>query len=259
MAGRRPTDRGLLRSCVGGLLALGAAALIACREEPADPAVLVDEVTFESGAEARVSLQAAAEDALRVVTSPVRGGDHAGMAILREGDDQFRGDLGFRSEWQSSFKATTGVDYWYGISVYMPDDWHQGDNPNTFDDRIIFQFHEGTGSSPALSLHIRSGEQHLQVRRRAEGGRFDYLWSMPFETRRWYDIAFQIRWSQDDDGRVQIFVDRQLVHHYEGPTLVDGTSTYPKWGIYGQPTRVFIDEVRIAEGRAGGLSLVSPD
>ena len=62
-----------------------------------------------------------------------------------------------------------------------------------------------------------------------------------------------------DRAFVQLFLDQRLIGEYQGRTLVDGESIYTKWGIYGQPTRILIDDVRIAEGRTGGLDLVSPE
>ena len=255
--GRRPTSRR-----ASGLIALGAAALLACASctepEPPPPAVLVDSVTFESGEVANVSLQTAADDALSVTDSVARAGDLAGLALLREDDEQFRGDLGYRSEWQSSFDAERDKEYWYGFSVYLPEDWDQGDNEDFFDDRIIFQFHEGTGSSPALSLHLDDGDDRFFIRRRTDDG-FEYLWSMEFETERWYDFALNVVWSRDDDGLVRLYVGGEFIGEYEGETLVDGRLVYAKWGIYGQPTRIFLDEIRIAEGHENGLDIVSPD
>ena len=37
----------------------------------------------------------------------------------------------------------------------------------------------------------------------------------------------------------------------------DSPSVYAKWGIYGQPTRLLVDEVRIVEG-ADGIALATP-
>lgn len=242
-----------------GIAALSAAALLACAQErEPDPAILVEEVTYEAGDHAQISEQTAAPDALSITNEIVRQGQAAGMAVLREDDEQFRGDLGYRSEWQNGYIATMGNEYWYGWSVYLPEDWDLGENHDFFDDRIIFQFHEGTGSSPALSLHVDDGEDRFFVRRRASEDSFDYLGSLPFETERWYDFAFHVRWSRGDDGFLDVFVDGELAGEYEGPTLVDGRSVYAKWGIYGQPTRIILDEIRIAEGRDGGLDLVSP-
>ncbi|MCB9484099.1 MAG: heparin lyase I family protein [Dehalococcoidia bacterium] len=261
MHGDTEHRRGLASSCATGLLALGAAALIACSSsppQPATPAELVDQVTYESGEQAQISLQSGAEDGLSVTHEVVRSGDAAGVAVLEPDDPQFRGNVGYRSEWQSDFHADAGGEFWYGVSVYVPDDWNQGSNDNFFNDRIIFQFHEGTGSSPAMSLHLRADDDRFVLRRRTVDG-FAYPWSMPFETDRWYDFVFHVRWSQDDDGFVQLFLDQRLIGEYQGRTLVDGESIYTKWGIYGQPTRILIDDVRIAEGRTGGLDLVSPE
>jgi len=260
-AHRRGPASSRAKAFVVPLLALGAAAFIGCSGSapapPATPAALVDAVTYESGEQAKISRQSGAADGLSVTHDLARAGSAAGVAVLEPGDDQFQGNVGYRSEWQSDFHADAGGEYWYGISLYLPGDWDQGSNDNFFDDRIIFQFHEGTGSSPALSLHIRAADNRLVLRRRTGDG-FEYPWSMPFEVDRWYDLAFHVRWTQDDDGFVQLFLDGQLLGEAHGPTLTDGASVYTKWGIYGQPTRILVDEVRIAEGRTGGLALVSP-
>lgn len=247
------------------LIALGAAAILACaacaERDPGPPAVLVDSVTYESGEVANVSHQIGETDGLSVTDAQARTGEASGMALLREGDEQFRDELGYRSEWQSGFQAEMGTEYWYGMSFYVPDDWNRGDNDDFFDDRIIFQFHEGTGSSPALSIHLdeEEGGDRFFIRRRTDDG-FDYLWSMEFETERWYDFAVNVVWSHDsDEGFVRLYIDQEYVGEYEGATMVDGRIIYTKWGIYGQPTRLFIDEVRIAEGSAGGLEVVSPE
>ena len=253
-----------LATCAVGLVALSAAAILGCSDDSSSelldsgpPAVLVDTVSYEEGEHAKISRQMAAPDALSVTGIEARAGEAAGLAVLREGAEQFRETLGYRSEWQSDFHAEAGPDYWYGLSVFLPEDWDQGTNRGFFDDRIIFQFHEGTGASPALSLHVREAQGDFMVRRRTSDG-FDYLWTMPFETDEWFDFAFHVRWSQDDDGFVQIFADGDLVYEYRGSTLVDGESIYTKWGIYGQPTRILLDEIRIAEGRSGGLDIVTP-
>lgn len=200
-------------------------------------------------------MQAAADDGLRTTSETTRLGEFAGESLLRPGDPQYRNRLGYRSEWQSKFHAERDTEYWYSASFYLPEDWDQGKN-RSFNDRIILQFHEGTGGSPVFSLHLDDDSSFFVRRKRADDS-FQYLWSAPFQTERWYDFVFQAKWTDDDDGYFRIYFNQRLVSEYEGRTLADGSTVYTKWGIYGQPTHVLFDEVRIVEGE-DGLRLASP-
>ena len=177
-------------------------------------------VTYEVG-EAVVYHQAPSETSLSVTTSIARSGDRAGTVLLLPSDPQYRGSLGFRSEWQSEFLAEAGNEYSYGASYYLPADWNQGVNPRTFDDRIIFQFHEGNGKSPTFSLHLDAANERIFVRNRRPNGVFDALWSTELEIERWYDFAFRVHWSRDNDGFFQIYLDGRLQYEYTGQTLND--------------------------------------
>lgn len=222
-------------------------------------AALLRAETYDAagGSDTASRRQVAVEDGLRVTDKAVRSGSYAGEAVLGPSDPQYRDRLGYRAEWQSDFHAEQDVEYWYGASYYLPDDWNQGDNPDAFDDRIVFQFHEGTGGSPVFSLHLVEDSSRFVLRRRQADESFHYLWSDAFETERWYDFAFQVRWTPGEDGLFRVYLDGHPVLDYQGPTLVDGTTAYTKWGVYGQPTRVLFDEIRIARG-ADALPLVSP-
>ena len=230
------------------------------RKPPPPPAfaTLLQRVTYELDEHRIESQQIAAEHGLSITTDTARQGRAAGEALLREGDPQYRDRLGYRSEWQSEVRAGQDDEYWYGVSYYLPDDWdEQGTNDDYFNDRIIYQFHEGTGSSPAFSLHLDAQQSRFFVRKREGDGRFSYMASLPFDEERWYDFVFQAKWTHEGNGYFYVYLDGQVIDAYQGPTLVDGESIYTKWGIYGQPTRLFFDEVRIARGPRG-LQVVSP-
>jgi len=227
--------------------------------EPRAPAIVAVEhqrVTYESGEVVPYS-QSSVEGRLDVTSEIVRTGDHAGTVLLLPDDPAYRGELGYRSEWQSDFYAEAGKEYAYGVSYYFPEDWDQGTNRRTFDDRIIFQFHEGNGKSPAFSLHIDAEDGMLRLRQRRPNGDFAFHWSTPLEAGKWYDIAFRTKWSRDDDGYMQVYLNGRLAYEYLGRTLTDSSRVYTKWGIYGQPTRLIVDDVRIVEG-ADGLTLATP-
>lgn len=206
-------------------------------------------VTYEAGEE-EIYHQAPNGDRLSYTTETARLGSRAGTVLLLPDDDQYRGNLGYRAEWQSPFYADEGNEYAYAASYYLPEDWYQGTNPNTFNDRIIFQLHEGHGS-PTFSLHIHAGDERFFVRHKLAERRFETLWSGDFETEEWYDFAFRARWSHSSDGFFQVYLNGQLVHQYTGQTLNDSDRLYTKWGIYGQPTKLLVDEVSIVEGPDG--------
>lgn len=212
-------------------------------------------VTYEPGEESPYNQQAV-ENRLGYSTAVVREGTRAGTVLLLPNDPQYRGNLGYRAEWQSATYGEAGGEYAYSASFYLPTDWNQGRNPRTFDDRIIFQFHEGSGS-PVFSLHLDPDGDRFFVRHKLPGDTFEKLWSAGFETGQWYDFAFRVRWSRSGDGFFQVYLDGRLQSQYTGPTLSDGGRTYTKWGIYGQPTKLIVDEVSIIEG-SDALFSVTP-
>lgn len=213
-----------------------------------------ERVTYESGEESPY-FQAPNDARLQPTTDVARAGNRAGAVLLLPDDPQYRDELGYRSEWQSGIYADDGHEYSYGASYYLPSDWNQGSNSDTFDDRIIYQFHEGNGS-PTFSLHLHE-DGEFWVRHRDEDGDFTKLWSQSFDTNTWYDFAFRVRWSSSDDGFFQIYLNGRLVRQYSGQTLNHSSRIYTKWGIYGQPTKLVVDEVAIIEG-ANGLFDATP-
>lgn len=206
-------------------------------------------VTYEVGEE-EIYSQQPEEERLSFTSEVARAGARAGTVLLLPDDPQYRGDLGYRSEWQSPVYGDSGHEYAYAASYYFPDDWNQGENPRTFDDRIIFQFHEGSGS-PTFSLHLDADDDQFFVRHKMPDDSFEKLWSTDFDTGEWYDFAFRVRWSDSSDGFFQVYLDGRLVQQYTGRTLNDSERVYTKWGIYGQPTKLIVDEVSIVEGPDG--------
>jgi len=213
-------------------------------------------VTYEDGEDVPYH-QESREDRLSSTSEVARTGSHAGTVLLLPDDPPYRGDLGYRAEWQSDVLAEAGGEYSYGASYYLPVDWNQGRNSRTFDDRIIFQFHEGNGKSPTFSLHINADTGRFFVRHRRPNGDFDALWSTALKTETWYDFAFRVHWTKSGDGFFQVYLNGRLAYQYEGRTLNDSNRVYTKWGIYGQPTKLVVDDVSIVEG-ADGLFEVTP-
>ena len=223
------------------------------QQQPAATREVIRHTGYEPGVAIEEGRQVAAADGLGTVTT-ARAGSAAGYALLRPGDAQYAG--GYRAEYHGDDHTTPGLERWHGISYYFPGDFNQGSNSKTFNDRIIFQFADE--GSAMFSLHLDAAKQELFLRHKKPDGKFQYLGRWPVETRRWYDVAFHAVWSTGDDGLFEMYLDGELVASFTGRTLINRDVTYSKWGIFGQPTRLFFDEVRIAEG-PDKLADVSPE
>jgi hypothetical protein len=247
----------LVALLVVALLSLACGARSDEPDEPPYELVLVQDIGYEPDELVSAKEQTATRHGLRPTTAAFRTGRSAGEALLKRDDPRIPG-LRYRSEWESAVRAVADEEHWYGVSFYLPSDWNQGTNDDTFDDRIIFQFHEGTGGEPAFSLHLDAHSERVVLRRKEARNEFDYIWSTPLVTEQWYDVAVAAKWTREADGYFNVFLNGVPQRQYSGPTLVDGSIVYTKWGIYGQPTRILFDEVRIARG-LDGLDAVSPD
>lgn len=223
-------------------------------------ASMIRHLTYEDGERAMTSEQAPSGGIGRT-KEQARSGSSAGYALLRPGDPKSHAG-GYRAEWHGDDHIKgPGTERWHGISYYFPSDFNQGSNSATWNDRIIFQFCDQ--GSPMFSLHLDAKSQELWVRRklpnRDSNGKpqFQTLARFPFETGKWYDIVFHAKWTKDGSGFFDVFVDGDQKVDYNGRTLAERDFTYSKWGIYGQPTHLYFDEVWTAEG-SGTLESVRP-
>src|SRR5690606_29213714 len=113
------------------------------------------------------------------------------------------------------------------------------------------------GGSPLFSLHLDAESQELFLRRKKPEGGYQYLGRWAVETQRWYDVAFHVKWAKDKSGVFEFYLDGQLMASYSGRTAHNSDEIFTRWGINGQPTKLYFDEVRIASG-ADKLGAVSP-
>lgn len=215
--------------------------------------------TYEDGEQGMTSIQAPAGGIGRT-SDAARLGSKAGFALLRPGDPSSSAG-GYRAEYHGNDHTGHGSERWHGISYYFPKDYHQGSNSSTFNDRIIFQFADQ--GSPMFSLHLDPASEELRLRRklpeRDSNGKpqFEVLGRWPFETGRWYDVVFHAKWTTNNSGLFELYIDGERRVNYQGRTLAERDVTYSKWGIYGQPTRLFFDEMWTANG-SGTLETVRP-
>lgn len=229
---------------------------------------------FESGDLAAFQRQLARPGAGSVVRAPVRAGKAAlRLELLRTDPEIHRGR---RAELVVDAAAAMHAEYWYGLSVYLPDDWAEDREQD-----VVAQWHnvpdEGeSGLSPPLAIRVRGREwlvtnisdpDPITTARPPQR----VLYRGPYGRGRWTDFVVRARWSHADDGLVQVWIDGDLVADRRGPvTYNDAVGPKFKVGLYKsgwndrarRPSDVerrvlFVDEVR-AVGPGGGYEAVAP-
>ena len=237
---------------------------------------LIRRTTYEEGEIRLESAQTATEDGLTVTTEAARLGSRAGVALLEPDTPQWRGSIGFRSEWHGGDSVDLGVERWHGMSYYLPADWHQGTRgTGGWSDtiRIVYQYHTsgGPGWSPIYGIEVRGDSAspswafYRKDRYTKSDGSYGYkntvLWEQPALVGEWIDFVVHAEWSVDKSGYIEFYQNGQLRYSASGlRTMTSSEATtgpYSKWGIYGAPTRILFDEIRIAEG-PNQLGAVSP-
>lgn len=140
------------------------------------------------------------------------------------------------------------IERWYGYSFYLGNNYAPDDQPE-----IIWQFHqENPNGSPPFAIYLRSG--YFEVLRTISPN-IDGGWEVrpPFDSRyprmqlngadlfatpnTWWDLVMHIKWTDQNDGYIQIWMNNQLVFERLN-TLTNYTQgageagNYMKLGIY---------------------------
>lgn len=221
---------------------------------------LLKEVDFESGSLIGLQVQGAHEDSVSLVTSPVRVGKYAAKTLLRASDPEVnKGQRAEFSEGKRSADIQMGKDYWYGLSIYVPEDFR----PVTESDAVLFQWHtQQGGPSPVLAIRVQ-GKDWKITGNATEKRRT--LARLPLEKGRWTDWVVHVKWSEKEDGFWTIWKDGAevvketgIVTHYPEPI-----GPYAKFGQYHSVSKevpqnvVYFDEYRVA-GPGGTYERVAP-
>ncbi len=214
---------------------------------------------FESGDLSQIRTQKAQTDSLTVVTAPVRAGKFAARTLLRASDPKVA--KGQRAEFSDGGKTTLvemEKDYWYGLSIFIPDDFVAPTNS----DAVLFQWHtQQGGPSPVLAIRVQAGEwvitSNATEKRRTLG-------TVPFAKNRWTDWVVHVRWSAAHKGfwtvwkdGVEVVNERDVVTQYP-----EALGPYAKFGQYHSVNKtaqniVYFDEYRVA-GPDGSYAAVAP-
>ena len=213
---------------------------------------------------------------INIVDTPVRAGRNAVRFEVRRDDadvaDSKRAELKLAP-------VPAKSERWYAVSLYLPEEYQEDPTPE-----IVTQWHATpdfdkgeTWRSPPLALLTHEGKWRIGWRwdskrvtegNTPEGSQGRTLGS--YETGRWTDWVFHVKWSWEEDGLLQVWKDGKQVIHHKGPNAYhDKTGTYFKTGIYKWPFKsdpdaakvdkrvLYVDEIRIG-GPDSTLDAVMP-
>ncbi|RBP44195.1 polysaccharide lyase-like protein [Roseimicrobium gellanilyticum] len=216
---------------------------------------------FETGDLSQLGTQKVKEDSLTIVTSPVRAGKFAARTLLRASDPETNG--GQRAEFSDGKRITKiemEKEYWYGLSIYIPEDFVAPTKSNA----VLFQWHtQQGGPSPVLAIRAQA-ENWLITGNPSPTEKKRTLARMPFEKGRWTDWVVHVRWSAEKKGFWTIWKDgtevvreRDIITQYP-----EALGPYAKFGQYhsvGEVPQnvVYFDEYRVA-GADGSYEAVAP-
>lgn len=216
---------------------------------------------FEQGDLSPLGQQKAQEDSLSLVTSPVRTGKYAVKTLLRATDPEVhKGQRAELSDGKKITKIEMEKDYWYGLSIFIPDDFVAPTKSNA----VLFQWHtQQGGPSPVLAIRVGKGEWQITANAIAAEKRRT-LAKIPFEKDRWTDWVVHAQWSADKKGfwtiwkdGIEVVSERDITTQYP-----EALGPYAKFGQYhsvGEVPQnvVYFDEYRVA-GPKGSYEAVSP-
>lgn len=230
---------------------------------------------FESGDLSQwAAREAARDDSIQIVAAPTRSGSYAARFTVCAGE---RVNNGNRAEIVHDNGDIAGSEVWYRWSFLIPHDfvdvewkpnlwqcigqWHDQPDENRGESWANFPAH-----SPSVAVYYTSktGAPAIEIWSGiyAKNEIQKIVATAPIVKGVWQDITFHIRWSQEDDGFVEPFLNGAPLiapnaneHRAYGPNMWNGASHYLKIGLYRSSeipgaNSVYFDEVRIGPDRA---------
>jgi hypothetical protein len=196
----------------------------------------------------------------RVQSDVVRAGRSAGEITVHSGDRrEAASDDGSANERDELLEAWwlfahMHRTYRYSFSLYLPANF-----PIVPTRLVLAQWKQlcewirCRPRNPVLAIRYQDGE--LSVTRRDDHAK-SILYSTKQEMRgRWLDFRFETRFSRDQDGQIDAWLNGEPIVHYKGPTVYQQQLGYPahgfvyfKMGLYRdemqQPMTIYVDEYR---------------
>jgi len=250
--------RGIRTVTAIGLVALSLGSTLAGAAE-------VLESTFENGMKIGSRAWPISGNAPVVSTTVARSGKYSMKTSL----NRLSSPTSYRTEVSAAGvqNAAVGKDTWYGFSIYLPDDYKS--DPIW---EAVTQWHnvpdagESDELNPPVALWTNDGvwgisriwDTNTKTVKTDYTGRTKYDLGK-YQTGKWTDFVFRIRWSPKSDGLMQVWKDGKLVVDEAGPVgFSDKVGPYMKMGIYKgwrdrydpvgvvKARTLYHDEVRIA-------------
>jgi hypothetical protein len=128
-----------------------------------------------------------------------------------------------RSELSGKGNNYSGDEYWYGWSIYFPEDY-----PNVYPTKTALgQFHQ-KNSHPVWMFENSDGGYNLEDQVR----HVEYKLIDERELRgKWHRIEVQVKWSLSKEGYLRVWVNGVQKADYSGPTMTV-REIYFKYGVY---------------------------
>lgn len=168
-------------------------------------------------------------------TEHVRSGSKAVKLTLNPGDqiEEEKGTILERAELKEPKKLASAENSSceYSFSIYMPSDF-----PVVPVRLVIAQWKHNCQSgncdpdNPVIALRYSSGELSLTIQ---TGPERKTLFSTSDEIRgRWLDMKFFVRFSRDKTGILKVWLNKEQIVDYSGPTAYPEKYGYPEQGIF---------------------------
>lgn len=186
-----------------------------------------------------------ADASKETVDSPARTGDRAMRLVMPAS-----GGATNRSQLQTPNRLLfrSGDDYWYGISLYLGDDWELDADQLAEDGAAfaaLFSFRweaisqEANGPGSGIILNRIDGEPHFVSVRETRGWEYpddagdDLIDLGPAVTGRWTDFVMHIRWSDAPDNALrEYWRDGRLMGRSTNQNMGTDSPIINRMGLY---------------------------
>jgi hypothetical protein len=214
------------------------------------------------------------EDAVRVVTQPVRAGRYAAEFTLKKSDPMV--SEGRRTELQVDDVGGLGGEYWYGFSTLIPGDWRPdaaGEVVAQWKVRAGVETAETATRSPSLALRVKGERWRITVQTdpasvtHKTGAPRKTVWQGKFAKDTWTDWVFHVRWSARGDGLLVVWKNGKRIASCRGANAYDDKGKMyfkiglykPSWNDPAAPSEVSVRRIYHDEVRIGGATATYAD
>ena len=131
-----------------------------------------------------------------------------------------------RSELSGTKDNYPGNEYWYGWSIYFPQNYINIYPTKT----ALGQFHQKS-SHPIWMFQNFSGGYHLDQQVHGSTEKYYKLLNEKELRKKWHKVELHVRWSKKSDGFFRVWINGVQKVNYSGQTM-DASQAYFKYGIY---------------------------